>query len=103
MPVRKSVNTQGHTVLAMITTAGHHRWPRDVGLANYKAAGLHTSCIVRLKLFTLDNRLIPKRIATSHLTTASSQLAASDLPPVVKISAMALITAWAQGSKNSRT
>jgi mRNA interferase MazF len=62
----RAFNAQGHTILAMITTAGHHPWPGDVALANYKAAGLRTSCVVRLKLFTLDNRLIPKRIG--HLS-----------------------------------
>lgn len=55
-------NGHGHTVLAMITTSGHHPWPGDVALADYRAAGLHMRCIVRLKLFTLDNRLILKRI-----------------------------------------
>jgi mRNA interferase MazF len=60
----RTFNTQGHTVLAMITTSGHRPWPGDVALADYKAAGLRTPCIVRLKLFTLDNRLIAKRIGS---------------------------------------
>ena len=58
----RTFNGEGHTVLAMITTAGHHPWPGDVALSDYRAAGLSMSCIVRLKLFTLDNRLIVKRI-----------------------------------------
>lgn len=59
-------NSRGHTVLAMITTAAHRSWPGDVLLADYKTAGLRKSCLVRLKIFTLDNRLVLKRIG--HLS-----------------------------------
>jgi mRNA interferase MazF len=57
-----SFNRAGHTVLAMITTAEHAPWPGDTPLEGPQAAGLHVSCLVRLKLFTLDNRLIQKRL-----------------------------------------
>src|SRR5215470_8004802 len=60
----RAFNGKGHTVLAMITTSGHRPWPGDVTLSDYKPAGLHTSCITRLKLFTLDNRLLVKRIGS---------------------------------------
>jgi mRNA interferase MazF len=46
----------------MVTTSGHRSWPGDVALSDLEAAGLHMRCIVRLKLFTLDNRLLVKRI-----------------------------------------
>ncbi len=63
-------NRHGYTVLSMITTAGHHPWPGDVSLTDLKAAGLNAPCLVRLKLFTLDNRLIVRKIgrltATDH-------------------------------------
>lgn len=59
---KRVFNQQGSSVLAMITTAGHHPWPGDVTLADLKAAGLTAPCLVRLKLFTLDNRLIVKKI-----------------------------------------
>ncbi|MFQ5741417.1 MAG: type II toxin-antitoxin system PemK/MazF family toxin [Acidobacteriota bacterium] len=55
-------NRRGHTVLAMITTAGHHPWPGDVALADPRVAGLDVPCIVRLKLFTLDNRLLLQQL-----------------------------------------
>jgi len=55
-------NTHGHTILAMVTTLGHYPRPGDVTLSEYKAAGLNTPCLVRFKLFTLDNRLISRRI-----------------------------------------
>ena len=58
----KAFNRGGHSVLAMITTAADHPWPGDTRLADYREAGLHQACTVRLKIFTLDNRLILRRI-----------------------------------------
>ena len=55
-------NRRGHSVMSMITSAGHQAWPGDVRIADYRTAGLDTPCILRLKLFTLDNRLILKKI-----------------------------------------
>ena len=46
----------------MITTAAHHPWPGDTPVTELQKAGLHTPCIARLKLFTLDNRLILRRL-----------------------------------------
>ena len=54
----RSFNKAGHTILAMITTKGHAPWPGDVAIEDLEAAGLTQPCKVRLKLFTLDNRLI---------------------------------------------
>ena len=50
--------------MAMITSAKHQPWPGDTPLRDYAAAGLRVPCAVRLKLFTLDNRLIVKRAGT---------------------------------------
>jgi mRNA interferase MazF len=47
----------GHTVLAMITSAGNAPWPMDV-MIDAGQAGLQASSKVRMKIFTLDNRLI---------------------------------------------
>jgi mRNA interferase MazF len=58
----KEFNGNGHTLLAMITTKAHLPWPGDTDIANLPAAGLHIPCIVRLKVFTLDNRRIVRRI-----------------------------------------
>jgi mRNA interferase MazF len=60
----RSFNLRGHTVLAMVTTTGHRSWPGDVALSDHQAAGLHQLCIVRLNLFSLDNRLLIKRIGS---------------------------------------
>lgn len=58
----RSFNDAGNTVLAMITTRAHRPWPGDTELADLHAAGLRVHCLVRLKLFTLDNRLLAKKI-----------------------------------------
>ena len=47
-----------HSVMAMITSAKHSDWPLDTPIENLIAAGLPAPSIIRLKLFTLDNRLI---------------------------------------------
>jgi mRNA interferase MazF len=54
-------NRRGHTVLAMITSAAQSSWPGDCRIEDLPSAGLSHPCIVRLKLFTLDNRLILKK------------------------------------------
>ncbi len=70
-------NQHGSTVLAMITTAGHHPWPGDVTLSGLQAAGLNAPCLVRIKLFTLDNRLIVKKIG--RLAAADQQQVSAQL------------------------
>ena len=55
-------NSAGHTVLAMVTTRAEPAWPGDTPITDPQSAGLRAPCIVRLKLFTLDNTLILKRI-----------------------------------------
>jgi mRNA interferase MazF len=46
----------GHAIMAMITSARQSTWPGDIPLL--PGAGLHTACLLRMKLFTLDNRLV---------------------------------------------
>lgn len=57
-----SFNESGHTVLAMITSKSHSPWPGDTDIETLEPAGLKTPCMIRLKIFTLDNRLILKKI-----------------------------------------
>jgi mRNA interferase MazF len=61
---RQAFNKAGHTVLAMITTRAHRAWPGDVEVADLDVAGLPLPCIVRLKLFTLDNRLLIRKLGS---------------------------------------
>lgn len=55
-------NQAGHSILSMVTTKAHHPWPGDVAIEDLASAGLKVACIVRLKVFTLDNRLILRRV-----------------------------------------
>ncbi len=51
----------GHSLMAQITKAKQSSWPGDFRIQNVEA-GLPEECIVRMKLFTIDNRLMQKRI-----------------------------------------
>ncbi len=59
---RKRFNAKGHTILVMITTTSHSPWPGDVKIEKLEPAGLRVPCLIRLKLFTLDNRLVLEKI-----------------------------------------
>ena len=48
----------GHLLLAMVTSARQSAWPLDWSIADLPLAGLSQPCLVRFKLFTLDERLI---------------------------------------------
>ena len=48
----------GHAVLAMITSQGNAPWPCDCPIRDLARAGLPAPSKVRLKLFTLDLRLV---------------------------------------------
>lgn len=61
---RDRFNRHGHSVLAMITSASHEPWPGDTPLVDLDAAGLKAASLVRLKLFTIDNRFIARRAGT---------------------------------------
>jgi len=53
--------SSGHSVLAMITSAEQISWPGDLSISDVESAGLTTACLVRMKLFTLDDRLIIRK------------------------------------------
>ena len=53
-----------HVILAMITTAKHSTWPMDVEVIDLSSAGLPVPSVIRLKIFTLDMRLIVDRLGT---------------------------------------
>lgn len=52
----------GHAVMAMITSQSKPAWPLDCPIKDLKAAGLPAPSLVRLKLFTLDLRLVTKQL-----------------------------------------
>ena len=51
-------------VLAMIASAGHADWPSDTPIRDLKSASLRMPSIVRLKVFSMDRRLVLRRIGT---------------------------------------
>ena len=51
-----------HSVMVMITSAKHSIWPLDIDISEYEKAGLPNPSIIRMKFFTLDNRLIIEKI-----------------------------------------
>ena len=51
-----------HSVLSMITSQKNEPWPLDVEITDKKQSGLKAPSIVRMKLFTLDNRFILRKI-----------------------------------------
>lgn len=55
------------TVLAMITSASNSKWFKDVSVTDLKKAGLKKPCLVRFKLFTIQNDLIKKRVGALSL------------------------------------
>jgi mRNA interferase MazF len=48
--------------MAMITTVSHTPWALDVPITDRVSAGLKAKSIVRMKLFTLDDALVIKKI-----------------------------------------
>jgi mRNA interferase MazF len=66
----KRFNKRNHTILAMITTKQHPPWPGDSQILDVSSAGLRLPCLVRFKFFTLDNRVLLRRIG--HLSQDDS-------------------------------
>lgn len=61
-------NIIGHSVMAMITSSKNSAWPLDVLVKDFRQAGLPSPSVVRMKLFTLDHRLV-----MSHLGQLSTR------------------------------
>ena len=51
----------GQLVLAMITSSSNSDWPLDVNIQDLDAAGLPSASVVRMKLFTLDDKLVIRK------------------------------------------
>jgi mRNA interferase MazF len=54
----------GHSLLAMITSLENPDWFLDVEIENLDLAGLPAPSKIRMKLFTLDDALIVRKIGT---------------------------------------
>jgi mRNA interferase MazF len=67
----------GHSVMAMITSANNAPWPLDIRIHDLAAAGLTAESIIRMKLFTLDHRLIDRllgRLSAQDITLVTQSL-----------------------------
>jgi len=51
-----------HSIFAMITTGAHSSWPSDLPITDGTSAGLDHTSIVRMKLFTLPNDFIIRKL-----------------------------------------
>jgi mRNA interferase MazF len=57
----RDFNAAGSSVMVMITDARNAAWPLDAPV-DHGAIGLKLPSVVRMKFFTLDNRLISRTI-----------------------------------------
>lgn len=53
----------GHSIIAMITST-HSSWPLDFKITDLKSSGLFNPSLIRMKLISIDNKLIHKKIGT---------------------------------------
>ena len=67
----------GHIVLAMITSRENRGWPLDVEIRDLHSAGLAHPSVVRMKLFTLDERFVLRtagKLATADVAAVQKAL-----------------------------
>jgi len=62
----------GHSVMAVITSHGNAPWPLDCPIADLQAASLPAPSMVRFKLFTLDHRLVRRKLGKLSATDADA-------------------------------
>jgi len=70
--------------LAMITTAAQADWPSDIVLRDWRTAGLATACRLRFKLFTLERRLVLRRVGA--LAQIDRRAVSRALPGIIALS-----------------
>jgi mRNA interferase MazF len=54
----------GHSIMCMITSAMSEEWPLDTKIEDLKKTGLSKDSVIRMKLFTIDHRLIISKIGS---------------------------------------
>lgn len=75
----------GHLLLAMVTSSRSSQWPTDWQIKDLQAAGLPQPCVVRFKVFTLDQSLLIGSLGA--LSEADRQGVQSRLLEVVELNA----------------
>lgn len=53
-----------HLILSMIISARNSSWPGDIPISSHEKAGLPSPSVIRLKVFTLDERLVLGKLGT---------------------------------------
>lgn len=62
---RKHFNQETkHSIMAMVTSARNIPWPCDTNITDLTSAGLKKASVIRMKLFTIDHKLIIERLGT---------------------------------------
>jgi mRNA interferase MazF len=59
---KESEFQNGYSVCAMITSQKNSPWPLDIIIKNIEKTGLPVASKVRMKIFTIDTKLIEKKI-----------------------------------------
>ena len=73
---RHGTLSPGRAILAMITSSTTETWPLDVPVLELSAAGLTVPCLVRLKLFTLEENQIIRSLGHLSVRDAAALSAA---------------------------
>lgn len=56
-----------HIVLLMVTSAKHSTWKYDIPITYLENAGLKAASVIRFKMFSIDERVIVKKIGSLSL------------------------------------
>ncbi len=56
--------TTKHSIMAMITSARNIPWPCDINITDLTSAGLKKASVIRMKLFTIDHKLILEQLGS---------------------------------------
>ena len=56
--------SNGATIVAMITTAKATAWPSVILIRDLKSASLNTACVIRWRLATIPNELVLQRLGS---------------------------------------
>lgn len=62
----------GCTILAMITSAKKSSFWNDYKIKDYHDTNLQGDCLIRMKLFTLDNRLLKTKVGVLNKIDAAN-------------------------------
>ncbi len=56
-----------HIILLMVTSAKHSTWKYDIPITCLEKTGLKAASVIRFKMFSIDKRIIAKKIGVLSL------------------------------------